>query len=78
MKKLFTDKSMSRCEIVKGILESSGIPCYIKNEFVVLSAGQGPLGPLPFFWPELWVLDDDQYQEAKEILEAYEEPEPSC
>ncbi len=71
MKKVFTDPSVVPCDILKGLLDGSGIPCVIKNERG--SAGAGVGNPVPFMvsasfaWPEVWV-PDDRYDEACAIV----------
>jgi hypothetical protein len=72
MKKLMTVNNLIECDMFKGILEAEGIPCFIKNEYTSLSAGAGWTGPLGFAAPELWVIDDDQFDKAEELLREME------
>jgi len=67
MKRLMTEPNLTKCDVLKAVLESSGIACAIKNEHSSRTAGVGFVGPLGFATPELWVLDDDRFEEAKEI-----------
>jgi len=72
MKFLLSDKSLGRCDVLKAILESSGIECVLKNEYMPFSsAGFGVFGLEPVY-PELWVVDDEKYDEAMSILMAEE------
>ena len=63
MKMVFTDPSVVPCDMLKGMLEGSGIRVLIKNELG--SAGIGLGSPIPHMislsctWPEVWVADDD-------------------
>jgi len=52
----------------KAILEANGIRCLIKNEYTASTAGAGMIGPLGFAAPELWVIEDDQFSKAEELL----------
>jgi len=52
-------------EMFKSLLEEAGIPCLIRNQYLWVAAGE-----VPFVPPELWVLNDDDYSKAKEIVDA--------
>jgi len=66
MKKVYTSPSAAQCNLLKSVLESHDIPCVVRNEAV-----SGLAGGVPFteVWPELWVLDDRQLDEARQIVE---------
>ena len=68
MKKLMTFRSLSDCDQARLLLEGSGIACSMRNEFAANTAAVGPLGPLSFTQPELWILDESREQDALEIL----------
>ena len=69
MKLVFTATTMSADqEIVKGLLEEADIPYLIRNEY--LSAGEAP-----FISPELWIMNDEDYPRAKEIVDAWQNAE---
>ena len=65
MKKLYSSEDRFMIQRVKETLEGNGFPCTIKNES--LSGGSGEL---PYFdtWPEVWLLDDNRYDEAVLLL----------
>ena len=66
MKYVFTANTMSADqEIVKGLLEEAKIPCMIRNEY--LSMALGELAPSECS-PEIWILNDEDYPRAKEIV----------
>ncbi|MDP3285822.1 MAG: DUF2007 domain-containing protein [Desulfobacterales bacterium] len=65
MKTVYSASNISLISIFQNILEGHGIRCRIKNEF--LGAGAGELPPIEC-WPQLCV-DDDDYEEAKQILD---------
>lgn len=66
MKKIYTSQDPLIVSHFRNILESYNIGCVIKNEF--LNGAAGELPPTEC-WPELWVSDTTQYDEALEILE---------
>ena len=66
MKYVFSASTMSPDnEMLKSILEKADIPCLIRNEY--LTAGEAP-----FISPELWILNDEDYPRAREIVDAWE------
>jgi putative signal transducing protein len=69
MKHVFTATTMNADqEIVKGLLEKAKIPCMIRNEH--LSMALGELAPSECS-PELWILNDEDYPRAREIVDAW-------
>ena len=50
---------------VRNLIEAQGISTFIKNEFA-----QGAVGEVSAFdaWPEVWVINDVDFERAKEIL----------
>ena len=68
MKLVFTATTMSADqEIVKGLLDEAKIPCMIRNQH--LSMALGELAPAECS-PEIWILNDEDYPRAKEIVDA--------
>lgn len=51
--------------LVKGLLENDGIDCLMKNQ--ILSSGIGEL-PLNDCWPEVWIIDNDDYDKAADLV----------
>ncbi|MCD6050912.1 MAG: hypothetical protein K0Q55_2315 [Verrucomicrobia bacterium] len=68
MKRIFTSTNSAEVGLLKSRLEEAGIECEIRNEFAAQAL------PGTAFDPELWVLDDAQYAEAKGLLEAWQHP----
>lgn len=66
MKKLTSSESLVTINHYKNVLESEGIPCQIRNEFLGGIAGEMPLQEI---WPELWVINDIDYDRAKQLLD---------
>jgi Putative prokaryotic signal transducing protein len=54
----------------QSILQSAGIPCYIRNENTSSSLGAGALGLVQsqLFNPVLCITDDDRYEEAVALI----------
>ena len=68
MKHVFTATTMSADqEIVKGLLNEANIPCMIRNEQLAMALGE--LAPSDCS-PEVWILNDEDYPRAREIVEA--------
>ena len=67
MKRLVAHESLAYVGHLKNLLEQAGILCLIKN--AQLSGG---LGEIPFLdcLPELWVLRDEQLEEARAVIQA--------
>ncbi len=65
MKRLYTDQNSLMVGNIKNILEGHEIKCVIKNFMLVGSVGELPPTVCA---TELWVVDDNKYDQAKEIL----------
>ncbi len=55
-------------ESLKEILEQAGILNTIKNQTTSMLAGEIPFAEV---FPELWVLDDTDYDRARELLDGW-------
>jgi tetratricopeptide (TPR) repeat protein len=66
VKVLLTESSLQFCDMANAILESRGIACLLKNEYSSMESGS------TFVRPELWVVDDAQFEEARAILREHE------
>lgn len=66
MNKVFTHENRLIVFNIKNLLEKQGIECTIKNEFA--SGGVGDLSPFES-WPEVWILDGNQFEQAIQIIE---------
>ena len=65
MIKLYTHENRMILYNVKNLLQEAGIETVVRNEF----AGGG-VGDLPAFdtWPELWLEDESQLEQARAVL----------
>jgi len=66
VKKLTSSESLITINHFKNVLASEGIDSRIKNEHLGSIVGE-----MPFFevWPELWVLNDLDYDRAKQLID---------
>jgi hypothetical protein len=65
MKKLTTAPSTITIHHYRNLLEAEGIPCEIRNEHL-----GSVFGEIPFqdTWPQLWVINDLDYDRAKQLV----------
>lgn len=68
-KKLYIAADLPQAWLLIGLLQQAGIDIDLRNE-----NAQGALGELPFThtWPELWLKDDQQWSQARAIVEHFE------
>lgn len=66
MKQLFTHENRLIVFNLKNLLQEQGIECRVENEFA--SGGVGLLSPLET-WPELWLLDQGEFERAERIIQ---------
>ena len=71
MKLLFTFPDNLRLGLFRSRLETAGIACEVRNEHL------SPAMPGAPFDPELWVLDDAQFNEASDLLVAWRQASAS-
>lgn len=70
MKKVYTNENIALVGMSKAYLIERGIDCIIRNEF-----GSSVMGEVAFFevWPELWVLNEQDYTNAMILLEGLQQ-----
>lgn len=66
MKKLTTTADRVMLSHYKNILETEGIDCQVKNDHLGSIVGEIPF---PEVWPELWVVNDLDYDRAKQLID---------
>ena len=69
MKRLFSSPDSAEIGLLRSRLEAAGIDCEIRNEHL------SPAMPGAPFYPELWVLKDEEFAEASELLAAWRQPD---
>ena len=70
VKRLFSSQDSATIGLLRSRLEGAGIDCEMRNEF----SAQGMIGA-PFD-SELWVLKDEDFDEASRLLAAWRQPNP--
>lgn len=63
---IYTNESSFLVNNVKNLIEAQEIAAFIKNEFA-----QGAVGEVSAFdaWPELWIVNNSDFDHAKEIVQ---------
>lgn len=67
MKKLTSSESIITINHYKNLLESEGIPSSIKNEHLGSIIGEMPFVEV---WPQLWVINDLDFDRAKQLIDS--------
>mgnify|MGYP000191595336 CR=1 FL=1 len=70
MVKIYVSNSLIEVETRKEILEQEDILCIVKNQQGSSLAGEVPFAEV---FPELWIINHDDFSRAQEILEKWEE-----
>jgi hypothetical protein len=70
MKRLLSSPDTAEIGLLRSRLEAAGIECEMRNDYL------SPAMPGAPFYPELWVLKDEQFAEASELLAAWRQREP--
>lgn len=75
MKKLTSAPTLVTVYHYKNVLEAEGIPAEVRNEYF-----GGILGDMPFTdtWPQLWVLNDLDYDRAMQLIEGVPDESPGA
>ena len=74
MKKLTSAESLITINHYKNLLASEGIPTEVRNEHL-----GSIMGEVPFFetWPQLWVINDLDYDRALQLIKAADADSPT-
>ncbi|NKB38231.1 MAG: DUF2007 domain-containing protein [Gammaproteobacteria bacterium] len=67
MKKLYVSENPIEVGLIKGLLDSEGIACLVKNQ--TLAGALGEIPPLEC-WPEIWITTDQDLVRAEEIVKS--------
>lgn len=68
MRKVFASDNIAIIGHVRQMLEHHGIPCIVRNEFLLGGAGELPVNET---WPEIWVTDDRDLEHARALVDAF-------
>jgi hypothetical protein len=67
VKKVYLAENPIAAHMVVDMLEAAGIPAQVQGEHLFAIRGA-----LPVSYPTVWVLDEDDYQRARELALAYD------
>ena len=67
MKKVTSVDSLVTINHYKNLLESEGIPAFLKNEHLGSIVGEMPFQEA---WPQLWVRNDLDYDRAVQLIDS--------
>ena len=70
MKELFRERDYTRIGFYQSMLESEGIPTFVRNQDLVTMTTDIPI---PEFFPALCVVNDEDYEVALEVLRSHVE-----
>lgn len=65
MKKLWTGNDPVRLMLLRAELSARGISFSVRNEDLRIASGELPPTDI---WPEIWINDDKNLQEAEDVL----------
>ena len=69
MRKVHIAQHPPEAHFVKGLLEAQGIAALVRGEALFGVRGEAPLTPETC--PSVWVVEDTQFNEARELVLAY-------
>ncbi len=75
MKKLTSADSLITINHYKNLLAAEGIPTQIRNEYLGSIAGEMPFVET---WPELWVVNDLDFDRATQLIGAADAESPAA
>jgi len=75
MRKLTSSESLITINHYRNLLEAEGIRTEIRNEHLGSIVGEMPFVEV---WPELWVVNDLDFDRAAELIESVEAESPSA
>lgn len=70
MKKIYTSRNLTHCDMICSFLEANGIPSVLNNEHACYTAGASIVGGLAFAWPEVLVNDEDMQTAEKTLKDS--------
>ncbi len=73
MKLIYVTADPVTCGWLESILQSAGVECLVRNRYLGGAIGELPLNEA---WPEIWVVDADDENRARRLIDAALEPQP--
>jgi hypothetical protein len=65
MKRVFAAPDLLLAGHVQTVLEQHGIPSFVRNALLLGAMGELPPAAVP---PEVWIVDDDDYARAMQLV----------
>ena len=66
MRKVYTSDNSAILGHARQVLENDSIRCIVRNDFLLGGAGELPVNET---WPELWVIDDADFDRARALVD---------
>ena len=66
MRKVYTSDNSAIIGHARQVLENHAIACVVRNDFLLGGAGELPVNET---WPELWVIDDRDFDRARTLVD---------
>ena len=67
MRKVYTSYNSAIIGHARQVLENHAIACVVRNDFLLGGAGELPVNET---WPELWVIDDRDFDRARALVDS--------
>lgn len=67
MRKVYSSHDSVIVGHARQVLDNHAIPCIVRNDFLLGGAGELPVNET---WPELWVIDDGDFDRARDLIGA--------
>jgi hypothetical protein len=65
MRKIYSSEDRFLVQRIKDALEAAGYECHLRNQYA--AGGAGDLSPFEC-WPEVWLVDEGDYDAALDFL----------
>ena len=67
MRKVYSSDNGVIIGHVRQMLENNAVRCIVRNDFLIGGAGELPVNET---WPEIWVIDDRDFDRARTLVDA--------
>ena len=67
MRKVYATDNSAIIGHARQVLQNHAIPCVVRNDFLLGGAGELPVNET---WPEVWVIDDRDFDRARALVAA--------
>ena len=67
MRKVYTSDNSAIIGHLRQVLEGHAVRCVVRNDFLLGGAGELPVNET---WPEIWIVDDEDFDRARALVDA--------